>query len=66
MMSMNSSNISLTPIHQGSIQKGLTDFGINISKQDIANTFNSNPEDSKIYFDYDLFEPKKFDTSYIN
>ena len=61
-----SSTFTLKPLHERAKNNGMTDFGLEIKPNEMAKYFSNNPEDSKLYFDYDLFEPYKHDTNYIN
>ena len=51
------STFSLKPLHEKSKNSGMTDYGLEIKLNDMAKYFSNNPEDSKIYFDYDLIKP---------
>ena len=58
MMTQDSlSSFTLKPLHDKVKNNGLTDFGLEIKMHEMAKYFSNNPEDSKLKFDYDLFEP---------
>ena len=48
--------------------KGSTDFGIEIDKENMFEFFRTNPNDSKIFLDYNIFDTEfdKYKTDYIN
>ena len=47
----------MKPLHEKVKNNGLTDFGVEIKTNEMDKYFSNNPEDSKLKFDYDLFEP---------
>jgi len=48
--------------------KGCTDFGISINKLKMMDFFRNDPNESKIFLDYNIFDTEydKYKTDYIN
>ena len=50
------------------LYKGSTDFGITMDKEKMSDFFRNDPNQSKIFLDYNLFDTEydKYKTDYIN